>query len=350
MPSCIKNNSVDAFSRIMTDWIQQQWTRFTIWHLFLLPISWIFGAVVRIRRAFYQKGWLKSHRLRVPVIVVGNINVGGTGKTPLVIWLAEQLLLKGFRPGIISRGYGRSTPGCMEVFVSSSPNQVGDEPILIASKVRCPVFVGTDRVAAGRALLEQYPECDVLISDDGLQYYRMQRDVELVVVDAVRGLGNGALLPAGPLRESKTRLNTIDAIVSNGPVRAGDRFSAAPVVEMSLQPKAFRNVLDDQLRADVSDFLNKNIMAIAGIGNPDRFFQQLRSMKLTFSSTSYPDHHAFKPSDFSRFDGNIILMTEKDAVKCKAFARPNFWALPVGAMINDELLIIILNKLSALRS
>ncbi|HSH96993.1 MAG TPA: tetraacyldisaccharide 4'-kinase, partial [Methyloradius sp.] len=197
----------------MSSWLQKQWATYTLWHILLLPISWIFFVLSSCRKFLYQIGWLKIFNLAVPVIVVGNINVGGTGKTPLVIWLAEQLKSAGYKPGIISRGYGGSAQHIQEVSANSAPLEVGDEPVLIAKRTGCPVFVNANRVEAGNALLKRYPECDVVISDDGLQHYRLQRDVEIAIIDGAKGFGNSLLLPAGPLRERIGRLAHVDAIV-----------------------------------------------------------------------------------------------------------------------------------------
>jgi len=332
----------------MTDWLQKQWATYTLWHLLLTPLSWLFFVVARIRRWLYISGWLKSYRLSVPVIVVGNINVGGTGKTPLVIWLAEQLLQAGYKPGIISRGYGGQTKTVQAVFADSNPQQLGDEPVLIAKRTNCPVFVSPDRVAAGQALVRAHPECNVIISDDGLQHYRLQRDVEIVVFDSVKGFGNEALLPAGPLRESVSRLRSVDAVVSNGAVADVQKFVSiygVTPIEMQLQSGDFVNLLDASKKSTAATFVGQQVLAIAGIGNPERFFQQLTHMGVSFSSKSYPDHYAFSAHDFELTNESVV-MTEKDAVKCNAFARSNFWVLPVNALIKDDLITIILNKLS----
>ena len=338
----------------MSHWLQKQWAVYTIWHILLMPLAGLFFVITRIRKALYQQGWLKTFRLAVPVVVVGNINVGGTGKTPLVIWLAEQLQQAGYRPGIISRGYGGRVHTAQAVFANSNPQQVGDEPVLLAKRTVCPVFVSSDRVAAGQALLEQHPECNIIISDDGLQHYRLQCDVEIIVFDSAKGFGNAALLPAGPLRESTSRFRTVDAVVSNGRVVDAQKFKAMSGVlpiEMQLQSGDFINLVDSNLKAGAAEFANQPLLAIAGIGNPERFFQQLHQMGLSFRSQAYPDHYAFSAQDFASLKAEVsakaraILMTEKDAVKCQAFAQANFWALPVRAVINDDLMAIILNKL-----
>ncbi len=332
----------------MVDWLQKQWATYTLWHLLLTPLSWLFFVITRIRVRLYISGWLKSYRLSVPVIVVGNINVGGTGKTPLVIWLAEQLQQAGYQPGIISRGYGGQIKVAQAVFADSNPEMLGDEPVLIAKRTNCPVFVSADRVAAGQALLEVHPECNVIISDDGLQHYRLQRDVEIVVFDSVKGFGNQALLPAGPLRESVSRLKLVDVVVSNGKVADLQKFArvngVAPV-EMQLQSGDFFNLLDGSKKSVASAFAGQQVLAVAGIGNPERFFQQLNRMGISFSSKAYPDHYAFSAYDFMSVNVDVV-MTEKDAVKCQAFAQSNFWVLPVNALIKDDLIAIVLNKLS----
>lgn len=332
----------------MADWLQKQWATYTLWHLFLTPLSWLFFVIARIRVWLYGSGWLKSYRLSVPVIVVGNINVGGAGKTPLVIWLAEQLLQAGYKPGIISRGYGGQIKAAQAVFADSNPQQLGDEPVLIAKRTNCPVFVSPDRIAAGQALLQAHPECNVIVSDDGLQHYRLQRDVEIVVFDSVKGFGNEALLPAGPLRENTSRLKSVDAVVSNGTVADVQKFMRSygvKPIEMQLQSGDFFNLLDVSKRSTAAGFAGQQVLAIAGIGNPERFFQQLNHMGISFSRKSYPDHYAFSVDDFEVANENVV-MTEKDAVKCHAFAQQNFWVLPVNALIKDGLLAIILNKLS----
>jgi tetraacyldisaccharide 4'-kinase len=334
----------------MANWLQKQWLTFTLWHLLLLPISWLFSIVVTLRRFLYKSGFFHSYRLNVPVIVVGNINVGGAGKTPIVIWLAEQLKLSGYKPGIISRGYGSSLVGIATVSPDSDPSDVGDEPVLIAMRTACPVFVGAKRVEVGLALLKAHPECDIIISDDGLQHYALQRDVELVVFDSVKGFGNGALLPAGPLREPISRLKTVDVIVGNG-LQSGVSQVVTPVpIEMQLKASTFYNLNNRQLELSPAEFAGKSITAVAGIGNPDRFFHQLSAMGLHFKSKAYNDHYQYRAQDFEDIDTDIVIMTEKDAVKCTSFARPSFWVLPVRAQIDKQLLTNVINKLDKLRN
>lgn len=331
------------------NWFEKRWAGYTLWHILLIPLSWLFAVLSFARRYLYRVRWLKSYRLAVPVIVVGNINVGGTGKTPLVIWLAEQLTLAGYKPGIISRGYGGSAKQVAQVLPSSDPAIAGDEAVLIATRTTCPVFVSKNRVAAAESLLANFPECNVIISDDGLQHYRMQRDIEIVVYDAVKGFGNGALLPAGPLREPIGRLNTVDVVVSNGksdPPKSFESPKASESIEMQLESGIFYNLLAEHQKADAQAFSNKKVVAIAGIGNPARFFTALKNLGLQFEDRAYPDHYAYKAEDFRSIDADIIVMTEKDAVKCRAFAQPNYWVLPVTAVIKNGLMPAILAKLS----
>ncbi len=330
----------------MVNWIQKQWAAYTCWHIVLIPLSWLFGIVVYVRRYLYKSGWLKSNRLNVPIIVVGNINIGGTGKTPLVIWIAEQLKLAGYQPGIISRGYGGNVQQATEVLPDSSALTVGDEPVLIAARTCCPVFVSANRIEAGERLLASYPACNVIISDDGLQHYRMQRNVEIVVYDGVKEFGNGALLPAGPLREPKSRLHSVDAVVSNGLV-SNKALGELNPYQMQLVASDFYNLVDPQNKVQAQAFLQQKILAIAGIGNPQRFFDQLSSMGLQFERRAYADHYLFQAEDFKNIDADVILMTEKDAVKCRSFAQANFWALPVNAVLKDGLMSVVLNKLNS---
>ena len=345
----------------MEQWFQKQWSQFTYWHIVLLPISWLFFCIITIRKLLYQFKLLRSQRLKVPVIVVGNINVGGTGKTPLVIWLAEQLILQGYTPGIISRGYGGSAKIVQAVLPESDFAEVGDEPVLIAMRTHCPVFIGAKRIEAGQALLNAYPECDIIISDDGLQHYALQRDVEIAVVDSVKQFGNGALLPAGPLRENIARLNSVDAIICNGKASKAQNLTVfnrhifdkdhlrlkEVIVEMQLTSQAFYNLQDSQIKVSTDYFAAKKLLAVAGIGNPARFFEQLKTLELNFASQAYADHYAFKVDDFMHVEVDAILMTEKDAVKCKNFATNNMWVLPISADIGSDFINTILKKLRA---
>jgi tetraacyldisaccharide 4'-kinase len=286
--------------------------------------------LVFARRTLYRAHLLPVARIDVPVVIVGNINVGGSGKTPLVLWIVQHLAAAGWRPGIVSRGYGggnasRGAPP-VEVSARSEPGEVGDEPMLLAHRAHCPVWVGADRVAACLALRIAHPECDVLVLDDGLQHYALARDVEIAVVDA-RGFGNGWLFPAGPLREPVARLSEVDAVVRND-APGVDGFS------MRLEGSEFVN-LSDPTRAGAAAALGSmRVHAVAGIGDPPRFFAHLQALGLEVVPHAFPDHHAYLASDLAFGERLPVVMTEKDAVKCAAFAAPHFWMLPVRAALD----------------
>jgi tetraacyldisaccharide 4'-kinase len=320
----------------------RHWYRLSWLSIVLLPLAVLFRLSASLRRLAYKIGVLRSERLPVPVIVVGNITAGGTGKTPLTLWLCGILQEQGFRPGIVSRGYGGRT-SLLAVTADSDPAAAGDEPVLLAQRSRCPVWIGRDRVAAARALLAATPECDVIVCDDGLQHYRLQRDVEIVVLDGSRGLGNGLPLPAGPLRDGAARLRSVDAVVINGPgdpgLRTASRFN------MSLEGSRFHNLLNPGHTASVSEFQGRRLHAVAGIGNPSRFFGHLQRLGLSFTAHAFPDHYTFAPADLDFENAEEVIMTEKDAIKCQRFARENQWALPVDAAVDPKLGQLILTKL-----
>lgn len=317
--------------------LEQIWYGRSPLYLALLPVAALFWLAVAVRRSFYRIGLLASVRLAVPVIVIGNISVGGTGKTPLVLWLADFLRRQGRSPGIISRGYGGSVDRVREVQADSNPALVGDEPLLLARKAGCPVWIGRDRVAAARALLLAHPECDLLLSDDGLQHYRLGRDMEIVVVDGGRRFGNGCMLPAGPLREGLSRLGTVDAVVVNGDPGSGTSNEFG----MRLQGERIYSLRHPGRRVAAKDLAGKNIHAVAGIGNPQRFFEHLKGLGLNFEPHCFPDHHAYRPEDLAYDAADVLLMTEKDAVKCADFADDRFWVLEVEAVLTpafDEIM------------
>lgn len=295
----------------------------------LSPLGWLFCAVAWLRRGIYRV--LPLGRLPVPVVVVGNLTVGGTGKTPLVIWLAQRLRAAGYRPGIVSRGYGgqaRHWP--QQVRADSDPAAVGDEPVLIARRTGCPMAVGPKRVTAARALLAHH-DCDILLSDDGLQHYRLRRNVEVAVIDATRRFGNGRCLPAGPLREPLSRLRSVDLLVANG--AAGGREHA-----MRLEGEQLCGVADDRPGPSLRELHGQAVHAVAGIGNPERFFERLRRSGLRVEPHPMPDHHRFEPGDLDFGDALPVIMTEKDAVKCRRLpdgAAPR-WYLPVDAVLPPE--------------
>lgn len=318
------------------------WDSLNLAALLLWPLSLLFGIAVRLRRLAYRRGWRPSWQVSAPVIVVGNITAGGAGKTPLVIWLVDVLRAAGYRPGIVSRGYGGRSPDWpRRVAVDSDPREVGDEPVLLARRCRCPVVVAPDRVAAAQRLLADYP-CDVILCDDGLQHYRLARDIEIAVMDGTRGLGNGFLLPAGPLREPPERLASVDFMVSNGAARAG----AFP---MTLLGEQAVNLAAPTLTRPLASFRGGPVRAVAGIGNPARFFSLLRNFGIHALAHPFPDHHPFTAADLDFGDCLPILMTEKDAVKCQSLARDACWYVPVAARVDPELTTRLLARLAAVK-
>jgi tetraacyldisaccharide 4'-kinase len=296
--------------------------------------------LVALRRELYHNGIMTSHQLLLPVIVVGNISVGGTGKTPLTLALAQQLIERGWHPLIVSRGYGRSLSRAQQVNLSSPPAQVGDEPLLMAQRDICPVWVGADRVATARAALQVHPQCDVVLCDDGLQHYSLQRDAEIAVIDGARGFGNGLMLPAGPLREPVSRLQTVDAVVVNGSDAAAGQYA------MRLTGAIFYNLLNPGQTATPADFQQSNNHAVAGIGHPQRYFRHLETLGVPFTPHAFPDHHPYRATELSFTDCDAILVTEKDAVKCAAFADARYWVLRVDAQIAPALIDHLLRKIT----
>ncbi|OFZ66534.1 MAG: tetraacyldisaccharide 4'-kinase [Betaproteobacteria bacterium RBG_16_56_24] len=321
-------------------WLEHHWYNITRLQWILVPISMVFRALVAIRRAMYRDGALTSHRLLQPVIVAGNINAGGTGKTPLTLALAQQFVERGWHPLIISRGYGGASKQPRYVKATDDAHEVGDEPLLMARRNICPVWIGKDRVATAHAALQAHPQCDVVLCDDGLQHYRLRRDFEIAVVDVERGFGNGRMLPAGPLREPVSRMETVDAAVMNG----GN--SAEGLYAMRLSGDIFRNLLDPARQAAPADFQKTNNHAVAGIGHPQRFFRHLETLGIPFTPHAFPDHHPYSATDLAYKDCDAILLTEKDAVKCTAFADARYWMLRVDARIDPALMDKILRKIA----
>ena len=308
--------------------LDYHWYRRSPWLLLLTPLSLLFRIASGIRRFAYRSGMLRSYRPDVPVIVVGNISVGGTGKTPLVVWLVDYLRNKGYRPGIVARGYGgKASHWPQQVRADSNPATVGDEAVMLAGRTHCPMAVGPNRVAAASALL-QHSDCDIILSDDGLQHYALQRDIEIVVIDGVRRFGTGFLLPAGPLREPVKRLDEVDLIVVNG-LGAGREHS------MQVRTGDVFRLIDGTQRS-LSDFKSESVHAVAGIGNPQRFFRSLEQVVRSVEQHEFPDHHQFHSSDIEFDDGRPVLMTGKEAVKCRYFAGDNVWYVSAEVEMKDD--------------
>ncbi|MBI1732124.1 MAG: tetraacyldisaccharide 4'-kinase [Gammaproteobacteria bacterium] len=296
----------------------------------LAPLGWGYAAAVWLRHTAFLSGLVPVRDLPVPVIVVGNVTVGGTGKTPLVIWLVEFLLSEGWRPGIVSRGYGgRMTHHPQQVRPDSSPDMVGDEPVLIAQRTRRPVAVCTRRTVAAEELI-RHTDCDIIVCDDGLQHLALGRDVEIAVIDGDRRFGNGRCLPAGPLRDLPGRVQSVDLVVANGRAARGEFL-------MEYGPLPLRSLRDPARTQDVGALKGRDVHAVAGIGNPARFFSFLRRREIHIVKHEFPDHHRYQPADLLFEDHLPVVMTEKDAVKCREFATDTdeWWYLPVEARMPD---------------
>jgi tetraacyldisaccharide 4'-kinase len=333
----------------------------------LQPLAWLYGSAMALRRSAYARGWFASHRIARPVIVVGNLTVGGTGKTPLTVWLATALRDRGYKAGIVSRGYGRSESAPRSVEPEDDWRIVGDEPLLLRRHSGCPTVVGADRVAAAQKLVEQ--GVDVILADDGLQHLRLARDFELIVVDGARGFGNERLLPAGPLREGTSRLVRADAIVVTGKpehsslatlaapstsdgrsaprdVHAGAVPALPQALEMSLEI-TYAMPLSGGTAQSLDRFRGELVHAVAGIGNPARFFRELRRHGIEPVEHPFPDHHPFTAADLDFGDRLPVLMTEKDAVKCRTFADARLWQVPVTVRFSEAHARTLLDKVIA---
>ncbi len=329
----------------MRSYIEKMWYQPSLTCLvyFLLPFSWLFRSVIFIRRFLYQQGIKKSLRLPVPIIVVGNITVGGTGKTPLVIWLVKLLQAKGYAPGVISRGVGgrkQLIPVWMQA--DSKVEEVGDEAVLLSKRTACPVVVCVDRVAAAQALLSK-GSVDIIVSDDGLQHYRLARDIEIIMIDGMRGFGNQQLLPAGPLREPMDRIKSADFIVK----QVSQNFvESSSDNTMLLKGDTLVAVKDDTVRIPLSEFNAKRVHAVAAIGNPQRFFALLREQGFEVIEHQFVDHYLFTQQDLQFADDLPVIMTEKDAVKCVDIADERCWYIPVDAMVKIEFVDRLLKQLT----
>jgi len=333
--------------------VTSAWQRRGLLAWLLSPFALLYAALLLLRRAAHTAGLLRADHVGVPVVVVGNLYVGGTGKTPLAIELVRGLQRRGWRPGVVSRGYGGTARSARLVDAEATATEVGDEPLLIALATQVPVAVGSDRVAAVRELLRAHSDCDVIVADDGLQHLRLARDAEIALVDE-RGLGNGWLLPAGPLREPASRLERVDAVVLRGTPtvtwttpsfemltrladeahRLGDRSHTMPLAELARRQAA------GSLR----------MTAAAGIGVPERFFVMLRAAGLNFEPLPLPDHYDFQDNPFARLRSHLVLITEKDAVKCERIEPlrkdPRIWVVPLAATIDERLIDLVVARLT----
>jgi tetraacyldisaccharide 4'-kinase len=326
----------------LNSWLQRVWYEDAPSGSILRPLSWLFRGLVAFRRRLYRLGLLSSHAVGRPVVVIGNLTVGGTGKTPFALWLAGRLRERGVKVGVVLRGYrGHADNPCV-VTADASYEDVGDEALLLARRGACPVAIGADRVAAARLLVAAGVE--LILADDGLQHLALRRDLEIVVVDGERRFGNGRLLPAGPLREPVDRLATVDAVVVNGAseeslTKGREQYSPAErgvmsCVSMSMRPDAAISIADGARRA-LATFAASQAHAVAAIGNPERFFRMLEGAGIRIIRHPLPDHYALRSGDIDFNDDLPVLMTEKDAVKCRDFAGPRHWYVPVDAVLND---------------
>lgn len=314
----------------MQSWVNKLWYDGHILRFVLWPLSLLFAAITWFRRQLYTVGVKPQAVLPVPVIIVGNITVGGSGKTPTVIYLIELLRQHGYKPGVISRGYGVQIDGVRSVYPSDNANQVGDEPAMIVARTQVPMVVGAKRIDAARQLLNDF-DVDIIISDDGLQHYALGRDIELVILDGERRLGNGMLLPAGPLREGQWRTSTVEhVIVNGGEARSGEQ-------QMLLQPTLWHSVNGKQSLVNAPQ-PEQDVVAMAGIGNPSRFFDTLADMGYSLDRVqAFDDHSAYSEATLTALAAERpLLMTEKDAVKCREFAKDNWWYLAVDAKLSPS--------------
>ncbi|AGP43880.1 tetraacyldisaccharide 4'-kinase [Serratia plymuthica] len=322
--------------------IERIWSGSSLVYLLLLPLSWLYGLVSGLIRLSYRCGLRKSWRAPVPVVVVGNLTAGGNGKTPTVIWLVEQLQQRGYRVGVVSRGYGGKAASYPLVLDEhTTTQQAGDEPVLIYQRTGAPVAISPKRAEAVQALLHQQ-KLDVVITDDGLQHYALQRDFELVVIDGVRRFGNGWWLPAGPMRERASRLNSVNARIANGGVaQAGE-------IAMRLQAREAVNIASGARRPAAE---LPHVVAMAGIGHPPRFFATLEKLGVDVEKeVAFADHQEYQQAQLAALASSeqTLLMTEKDAVKCRIFAQPNWWYLPVDAVLPPDQAESLLQSIEAL--
>lgn len=325
----------------MSQALARAWYEGRAWPLLLAPLGLLYGLLLVLRRMCYRLGLFRKSRLPAPVVVIGNVTVGGTGKTPLAEALVQALRARGFRPGVVSRGYGGKAPHYpLRLSAGTGPDVAGDEPAMLFQRTGVPLVVDPVR-ARGAALLLESGDCDVILCDDGLQHLALARDIEIAVVDGARGFGNGRLLPAGPLREPVRRLRTVDYVVVNG---EGEPWPAA--VRMRLQPQPWQPLGPGGAMPPAP---GSRVHAVAGIGNPGRFFDMLRRLGYEVVEHAFPDHHAYTAADIGFGDDLPVVMTEKDGVKCCAFAGPGTWVVPVRADLPTAFIDSLTGRLAALR-
>ncbi len=329
----------------MAGWLERAWYGDKHPLAPLAFVEWLFTRIASQRRQAYACGVKPVYRAPVPVIVVGNISVGGTGKTPFTLWLLALLQAQGYKPGVVSRGYGAKADHYpLAVTAQSSAAEVGDEPLMLVQRSGCPLVVDPVRAHAAAHLLALY-DCDIIVSDDGLQHYALDRDLEIAIVDAARGLGNGRCLPVGPLREPPSRLDSIDYVVVNGepPTDDAKGFHHPGSHSMRLQPGALR-----RLDGTAAELAPQRVHALAGIGNPQRFFATLSELGYQVIAHPFTDHRAYRSQDLEFGDELPVLMTEKDAVKCRAFAAHNRYYLPVNALLSQAFTDSLLSRINVL--
>ncbi len=324
--------------------VQSVWKSRNPIALLLWPVSLVYCAIASLRRIAYANGFVSVTRFSEPIIAVGNLTVGGTGKTPFTIWLANHLREHGFRPGVVSRGYGRrDISNTLMVYSDSDPEQVGDEPVVIAKRTEIPVAVSKKRSDAVRLLLDK-TDCNIFVCDDALQHYSLAVDLSIALIDAKSRFGNGFCLPAGPLREPRSRLASValELIKGEGQGEAHlMRYEIARVV----------NVKDNENRQTVEFLIDRKITAVAGIANPNSFFDMLQNLGMELTRISFPDHHRFTGKDFDSIDhGDVTLvMTEKDAVKCREFARDNWWYVEIDTTVSKQFVAALADRIAKLK-